>query len=156
MRDPDIQSEEQSSREEIVHLMNSYTYLIDHGDLAGFAALFDSGLWGAEEGPLITGQQMLEMLERDLIIYPDGTPRTRHVLSNVSVEFDLAKERASSTSYISLYQQTDDFPLQVIFSGEYHDEFARISGAWRFVTRIVKHPFYGDMSRHMKQTIQGE
>ena len=40
-----------SAREEILHLINRYTFTIDTGDLEGFASLFTHGKWimeGAE------------------------------------------------------------------------------------------------------------
>jgi len=141
-----------NSREEILHLINHYTFLIDSGDLDGFASLFEYGEWGAEGSQLLSGkQQMLDMLNSIIIIYPDGTPRTRHVVSNVDIHVDEDNGVATSQSYITLLQQTDDFPLQVILSGTYCDDFARVDGKWRFARRITKRPFFGDMSAHNKQ-----
>jgi len=141
-----------NSREEILHLINNYTFLIDSGDLDGFASLFEHGEWGAEGSQLLSGkQQMLDMLNSIIIIYPDGTPRTRHVVSNVDIHVDEDNDVATSQSYITLLQQTDDFPLQVILSGTYCDDFERVDGQWRFARRIIKQPFFGDISAHNKQ-----
>jgi len=141
--------------EEILALMHRYTYLIDRGNLEGFAGLFESAEWGAEGAKLQTGGEMLEMLRREVIIYPDGTPRTRHVVSNIELDVDEEDGVAKGQSYITLFQQTDDFPLQVIFSGEYHDEFVRENDTWRFERRIVKHPMMGDQSRHIRSASTG-
>ena len=65
---------------------------------------------------------------------------------------DESRGRAECRSYITLKQQTDDFALQVIFSGQYSDEFERVEGKWRFARRVVKRPFYGDVSAHLTQT----
>ena len=52
-----------NSREEILHLINNYSFLIDSGDLEGWASLFEHGEWGAEGSQLLSGkQQMLDML----------------------------------------------------------------------------------------------
>jgi len=34
-----------NAREEILHLINRYTFTIDTGDLEGFASLFEYGEW---------------------------------------------------------------------------------------------------------------
>ena len=58
-----------NSREEILHLINNYSFLIDSGDLEGWASLFEHGEWGAEGSQLLSGeQQMLDMLNRAIII----------------------------------------------------------------------------------------
>ena len=142
--------------EEILALMHRYTYLIDRGNLEGFAGLFESGEWGAEGDTLLTGSEMLEMLRREVILYPDGTPRTRHVVTNIELDVDEEHGVAKGQSYITLFQQTDDFQLQAIFSGEYHDEFVRENDVWRFARRIIKHPMMGDQSRHMRSATAGE
>ena len=140
-----------SSREEILHLINSYSFLIDQGDLEDFAALFEHGEWGAEGSPLLSGkEQMLEMLST-VIIYADGTPRTRHEVTNIDLDIDETRGVATCRSYVTLLQQTDDFPLQVVFSGEYSDDFEKVDVKWRFARRIIKRPFFGDMSAHNKQ-----
>ncbi len=145
-----------SARDNILALMHRYSFLVDRGDLVGFAGLFESAEWGAEGDTLLTGYEMLEMLKREVIIYPDGTPRTRHVVTNIELDVDEERGTAQGQSYITLFQQTDDFPLQVIFSGEYHDEFVRENDVWRFDKRIIKGPMFGDQSRHMRSATAGE
>lgn len=141
-----------NSREEILHLINKYSFLIDSGDLEGWASLFEHGEWGVEGSPLLSGkQQILEMLNSAIIIYSDGTPRTRHVVSNVDIHVDEDNGVATSQSYITLLQQTDNLPLQVILSGTYCDDFERVQGKWRFAKRITKRVFFGDMSAHNRQ-----
>ena len=140
-----------NSRKEILHLINSYCFLLDEGDLEGWAALFENGEWGPEGTTPVSGkEQMLDMINDILIVYPDGTPRTRHVMSNVDLDIDEQNNTASCESYVTLFQQTDDFPLQVILSGGFSDKFARVDGKWRFAKRVTKRPFFGDMSAHVK------
>jgi len=142
-----------SNREEILDLMHRYAFLIDNGEIEEWASLFEHGEWGAEGSPLLVGKDALvEMINAFIRIYPDGTPRTRHAISNVSISIDEANNSASAISYITLSQQTDEFPLQVIFTGEYHDRFERVDGHWRFAKRVTKRPFLGDMSAHNKKT----
>ena len=46
-----------SAREDILHLINRYTFTIDTGDLEGFASLFAHGEWITEGGEAIVGRQ---------------------------------------------------------------------------------------------------
>ena len=116
-----------TAREEILHLMNRYGFTIDTGDLDGFAGLFEHGEWIMEgAAPYVGKSQFLEALS-NIIIYDDGTP-----------------------CYVTVFQQTDEFPLQAIFSGHYFDDFARVGGDWCFRKRLIRYALVGDMSAHLK------
>jgi hypothetical protein len=51
---------------------------------------------------------------------------------------------------VTVYQATDDFPLQAIFAGDYFDTFVNEAGQWRFAVREIRHSLIGDMSRHLR------
>jgi hypothetical protein len=85
---------------------------------------------------------------RDFLrIYPDGTPRTRHVMANVIIEPD-GPAHARSTSCVMVFQQTAGFPLQPIIGGDYADRFQKVDGEWRFVERRIRNDQVGDLSAH--------
>ena len=139
-----------SSRDEILHLMNRYGFTIDTGDLDSFADLFEHGEWGMEGAdPFVGKQQFLDALS-NIIIYEDGTPRTKHVTANVDLDIDEAAGKAKCQCYVTVFQQTDKFPLQAIFSGHYFDDFERVDGKWRFKKRHIRHQLVGDMTAHLK------
>jgi len=130
--------------------MNMYGFTIDTGDLDGFAGLFAHGEWGVEGAELSIGkQQVLETLS-NVRIYEDGTPRTKHVTANVDVMIDEASGTAKSQCYVTVFQQTDAFPLQAIFSGHYFDDFERVNWTWRFTKRYIRYNLVGDLSAHLK------
>ena len=139
-----------SSREEILHLMNRYGFTLDTGDLEGFAELFKHGEWGMEGGEPFVGKEHFLQGLSNVIIYEDGTPRTKHVTANVDLDIDEESGTATSQSYVTVFQQTDTFPLQAIFSGHYFDDFERVDGTWRFKKRHIKHQLVGNMSAHLK------
>ena len=139
-----------SAREEILHLMNSYCFAIDTGDGEGLANLFEHSTWGVEGAALARGRQDAMAIWANVKIYADGTPKTRHVTSNVELTIDEAAGTASSECYVTVFQQTDELPLQAIFSGHYFDRFERVSGSWRFTQRLIRHPLTGNMSAHLK------
>lgn len=94
---------------------------------------------------------MLALWRRHVIIYPDGTPRTKHVVSNPIVEIDATGQRAKVRSYYSVYQATEGFPLQLIAAGRYQDEFERHEGRWRFAYRdYTLFDLQGDLSHHLQ------
>ena len=140
-----------TSRDAIIYLINQYSFTIDGGDLEGFACLFEHGEWRIEGVHDFLGkQEVLDYLQANVKIYEDGTPRTRHLTTNVDLVIDESSGKASSQCYVTVMQQTDDFPLQAIFTGHYVDAFEYTQGQWHFVTRTVKSPLMGDMSRHVK------
>jgi len=56
---------------------------------------------------------------------------------------------ATARSYYTVFQRLDDFPLQPIIAGRYHDSFRRIEGRWWFDTRVMIVDLVGDLSRHL-------
>ena len=133
-----------NSEKEILALMNQYCYAIDTGDLESFGRLFGHAQWIAE------GQTPGEDSLANIILYTDGTPRTKHTISNITLEIDEEAGTAKGHSYVTVFQQTNDFPLQAIFSGDYHDEFECVDGKWRFSRREIKNSLIGDMSAHLR------
>jgi hypothetical protein len=86
-----------------------------------------------------------------LIIYDDGTPRTKHITTNIAVEVDEKTGTATSRSYFTVLQALPDMPLQPIASGRYHDRFRSRDGQWLFTERHVRVDLVGDVSRHLRR-----
>ncbi len=142
------------ARDDILSLMNQYCFTIDTGDFEGFAQLFADGEWTIEGGVVARGKDQLLAGMVNVRTYRDGTPRTRHVTSNIDLSIDEVSGTASSQCYVTVFQQAPDFPLQVIFSGHYFDDFARLDGRWRFKRRLIRHTLVGDMSAHVKAPVK--
>ena len=68
---------------------------------------------------------MYEMATR---LYDDGTPKTKHLTTNVRIDVDDAAGTASSTANYLVTQATPDLPLQVIVTGHYRDTFHLVDG----------------------------
>lgn len=137
---------------EILNILYRYCELMDSGRLEEVAALFRHAKVKVGGRESLAGEaEMLGIWRSHVVIYPDGTPRTRHIVTNPIIEIDAAASRAKVRSYYSVYQATDDFPLQLIAAGRYHDEFERVGGAWRFSYRdYTLFDMKGDLSRHLK------
>jgi 3-phenylpropionate/cinnamic acid dioxygenase small subunit len=133
-------------------LLTTYAELIDRGRFVDAAALFDAAVYRVErdDGSLSAryeGADEVLGFFSSTIIHADGTPRTRHLVSNVAIEID--GDSASSRCYVTVLQQTDLLPLQPIASGRYVDRFRRETGRWRFEERVVSGFLLGDRSQHV-------
>ena len=140
-----------NSAVEITNLLYRYAELIDSGDLAGAAALFKHAKikMAQSDGPQ-DNEAVLAVWRKVMKIYPDRTPRTKHVITNPIIEIDEAAGTATCRSYYSVLQATDDLPLQVVAAGRYHDTFERVDGAWRFSYRDYSMlDLKGDLSGHL-------
>jgi ketosteroid isomerase-like protein len=135
---------------EITALIHEYAYRLDAGDLDGVAALFEHGELGStrHDGRL-RGTAEARTNYQNVILYDDGTPRTQHQITNVTVEVNGA--RATARSSFTVLQITKK-GLQPIVAGNYLDRFERVDGAWRFAERVFDPRLLGDLSRHMRRT----
>jgi hypothetical protein len=136
----------------IERIVYGYAERIDLGDFEGVAELFAHARYrgGGYDDPGTQGAApVLETLEKMVRRYEDGTPRTKHVTTNLVIEADEPAGTAASRSYFMVLQQLKDFPLQAIIAGRYHDAFERVDGEWRLTERVILCDLFGDLSRHL-------
>jgi len=125
---------------------------VDDGDFAAVGVLLAEATFTGGAGS-VSGRDAIEKMLRDsLIVYDDGTPRTKHVTTNIAIEIDEEAGKAETRSYFTVLQALPGLALQPIVSGRYQDRFARHDGRWRFVERRVRTDLVGDVSRHLRQT----
>jgi 3-phenylpropionate/cinnamic acid dioxygenase small subunit len=138
-------------RSAIEHIVYGYAERIDLGDFEGMAELFAHARYRvSEDDPGVEGSAaVLEIMNGMVRRYPDGTPRTKHVTTNLVIDADDEAGTARSRSYYTVFQQVDDFPLQPIIAGRYHDAFERHDGTWRLAERIIFCDLFGDLSHHL-------
>ena len=124
--------------------------LVDDGDFARVGILLADATFTGGAGS-VRGRVAIEKMLRDnVIVYDDGTPRTKHVTTNIVIEVDEEAGTAVSRSYFTALQALPGFSLQPIVSGRYQDRFERRDGRWRFVERRVRTDLVGDVSRHLR------
>ena len=141
---------------EIANLLYRYARCVDTGDFAGIGRLFEHGRLTAEGGGMdVTGVQEIEAhFGRTTRLYPDtGTPKTKHVMSNPIIEVDEAKGTATCNAYYTVFQATDELPLQPIIAGRYEDQFERVDGRWRYTEKKYFVELVGDLSHHLLMSI---
>jgi hypothetical protein len=133
----------------IQNLVHSYPMLLDRGDFDGVGRLFAHAVVRSGGGIMAdrSAEQMAAAFRDWVIVYPDGTPRTRHYIANLIITPD-GPDRAIATSYVMVFQETVAVPLQPVIGGDYRDTVARVDGAWRFVERIMGNDLIGNLSGH--------
>ena len=99
----------------------------DAGDPEGVAGLFAEATYGAEGGPVLAAL-------RAAVVLHDGLPRTKHVVTNVTVDLDEAAGTAAARSYFRVLQATSALPLQPILAG-----------------RRIHVDLVGDASQHLRR-----
>jgi ketosteroid isomerase-like protein len=141
----------QSSDRAIENLIATYAELVDGGDFAGVGVVLADASFTGGAGS-VRGRDAIEKMLRDsLIVYEDGTPQTKHVITNVAIEVNETAGTAVARSYFTVLQALPDVALQPIVSGRYHDRFERRDGQWRFTERRVRSDLVGDISRHLRR-----
>jgi hypothetical protein len=132
----------------IVALIHEYAFRLDIGDLDGVAELFANAELRSTRNDLVRkGTEDARALYDGVIIYDDGTPRTMHQLTNVTVTID--GDQASARTYFTVLGVLED-GLRPILAGEYRDQFARVARGWEFRARLFDPKLFGDLSLHMK------
>jgi 3-phenylpropionate/cinnamic acid dioxygenase small subunit len=98
---------------------------------------------------------MVELLCRTTIRYSDGTPQTKHVITNPIIEVNEGEGTATCRSNYVVFQQTDTLVFQAIVAGRYRDKFLRINGEWRFAERDYSLvDMVGDISQHLRMDLK--
>jgi 3-phenylpropionate/cinnamic acid dioxygenase small subunit len=136
----------------IERLLFAYAERLDEGDLAGVADLFAAAVYRSDRGGEYRGAAgVLAMLRATVVLY-DGKPRTKHVITNVTVDVD--EESGTARSYYTVLQATDGLALQPVIAGRYRDAFERSGGVWRFCERFIHVDLVGDLSRHVRRSLE--
>jgi ketosteroid isomerase-like protein len=141
----------------ITNLIYSYAERIDNGDFAGVAGIFEHATLTFEGfDDAISGREAVEKLYTNTTRrYDDGTPRTKHVMTNVIVEVADDASDASSRSYFTVLQAVPgEFALQPVIAGRYRHTYERVDGRWRIATMHIIIDLTGDLGHHMLIDLQ--
>jgi 3-phenylpropionate/cinnamic acid dioxygenase small subunit len=149
--------------EQIRNLLHRYAEAVDGGRFEVLDELFADAtvriaMGAGPPGPGIDGRAVSAMFGDGIILYADGTPRTRHLVTNTIIEVDEEAGRATARSYNTTLQQVPGRDIEIIATARYEDSFSCVDGRWRFSERVIRHSsldgahrdFIGDMSRHTR------
>ena len=146
--------------EAVTALVLAYAELLDAGDLDGVARLFDRAVWRSSQHP--EGLRGVEAIRRvyDGVRLHEGSPRTKHVISNLLVEVDDGIGSASSRCSFTVLHGVDSLSSQPILSGRYRDGFARDApddgAGWHFTERVTLVDLTGDVGGHFGEARPAE
>ena len=137
------------SRTDILNLINGLAETFDAGDLEGAVNFLANGHFFLGDDRKVSPQDMLIMWRQILILY-DGSPRTRHIVTNPILDIDETASTARCRSTYTVHQQIPGGPLKTIVIGTYDDRFERVDGIWRFSERRYSGmDLVGDLSNHL-------
>jgi ketosteroid isomerase-like protein len=138
--------------EAVTNLIYSYAERIDAGDFAGVAKLFEHATLTFDGfADAVSGRDAIEALyTRSTRRYEDGTPKTKHVMTNVIIDVAESGAKASSRSYFTVLQAVPGaLALQPVVAGRYRHTYAQIEGKWRVTSMHVMIDLVGDLGHHM-------
>ena len=138
---------------EIMNLIHAYPDCIDRGDFAGVGALFADAVIDMGGGVELAGAAAVQAsFEQWTRRYDDdGTPHTRHCVTNPIVDIDDTAGTAAVRYYMTVFQRTDEFPLQPVWSNKYEDHLKRVGGRWQFSRRKGHGHLPGNTAHHLLQ-----
>ena len=142
----------ESAERQIENLLYRYCELIDAGDFEGLAQLFGHALHTSSSGHAVSGpKEILDYYTNRTRRFPDtGTPKTKHLTTNVIIEVDEVAGQATSRSYFTVLQAVaGTLALQPIVAGRYEDRLERYDSEWRFTERRKFIDLAGDLSEHL-------
>jgi 3-phenylpropionate/cinnamic acid dioxygenase small subunit len=126
-----------SDVDEIRALVNSYARLLDRGDVDAVVALFEHSTWRSlPHGSLLRGSAEVRPVYEDLLAQ-SSRYRTKHLITNVSVDVAPGGTHASSHCYWTVLQQGPGEGVSITHSGQYADTFEKIGDSWRFTDRLI-------------------
>ncbi|MDJ0785443.1 MAG: nuclear transport factor 2 family protein [Myxococcota bacterium] len=138
----------------IPNLIGRYAELLDAGELGAVARLFEAAEYGLAGGDAVQGSAAVEKLLRGQVrLHEDGSPRTRHLTTNLILEVAEAGDEAHARSSFTVLQHGPERPLAPIVMGRYEDGFDREDGHWRFRSRRIHIDWVGDVSDHLARGI---
>ena len=139
-------------RDAVAALVYRYAELLDGGDLDALADLFARATLRSNQRPVVrSGREDALALYRDTVILYDGSPCTKHALTNLAIDLGPDAATATAHTHFAVLQARPELPLQVVLAGRYHDRFARLDGTWHFTDRLILVDLVGDLRWHARR-----
>jgi SnoaL-like domain len=143
---------QETAAEAITKLIYTYAERIDAGDFAGVGDLLGRATMTFEGfDDAVVGREAVEGLyTRTTRRYEDGTPRSKHVMTNVIVDVADDGTTAASRSYFTVLQAVPGaFALQPVIAGRYRHTYEQVEGQWCIVSMHIIIDLTGDLGHHM-------
>ena len=128
-----------SAELELTNLVFTCADLLDLGDLGGMSALFTDASFrivnGDDDTTYRGAGEVLAMFTEHVSLGSDGTPGSKHVVTNPIVEVGDDGTSARVRSYLTVFQDGPEGALMITMCGRYDDQFRRVAGVWQFSSR---------------------
>lgn len=142
---------------EIPALLAEYADAFDAGDFARAAAMFDGGCVVVDGQEVAGADKIAAMWKSFVKLYEDGTPKTRHLVTNPAITLSDHGKEARCCSQWTVLQQAPGKALTIVGTGRYDDQFLFDGTRWRFQRRsYASVDFWGDASAHLKNPGQSK
>lgn len=136
----------------IRNLLARYCGLVDSASWDSVGALFADGWLATDDGTVLArgADDVAAFYGRGTLLH-DGSPRTKHIVSNVELSFSGDGSSCEARSSYLVLQGIDAvLPLQPIITGRYVDTFVRVGPAsWQWQERRFAVDLVGDLSHHL-------
>lgn len=134
-----------SDRDELTALVHSYARMVDGGDLDGVVALFEDSTWRSlPNGSVLRGAEVRPVYEQ--LLAGDDAPRTKHLITNLTVTVAPGAATASSHCYWTVVEGRPGGSIGIALSGQYTDTFEKVDDRWRFADRLITVDLTGQQS----------
>lgn len=120
----------------------------DAGRWEETAKLFEHGVWHVSDELALSGAEPIARFLEGAIRLYDGTPKTRHTVSNIRIAIAQDRASAEAESTVVVFQSPPGGPPRILIQGVYHDKFARHGDTWHFAERRATVDGAGDVSTH--------
>ena len=144
-----------NAADEIRDLLFAYSWHVDRAEFAAMGDLFAHAVTRSGNDPTIEmrgSAEIADLYERIHQLYElqPGTlsTGTSHLCTNVILDIDDDRGRATARSKYLVQQAVPGFDLAAIVAGRYHDTFERVDGSWCFIERVFFVDLVGDLSAH--------
>jgi hypothetical protein len=134
---------------EITELIHQYATRLDAGDFDGVAALFEHATWrSGMTGEALRGSAEVRKVYERVRLY-DGSPRTKHLITNLTIDIASTMSSATSSCYFTVLQGIEPGgKIEPILCGRYVDRFEKVEGRWRFADRLFLADLIGNLAGH--------
>ena len=133
---------------EITALIHAYARRLDTGDLTVGGPVRACHVALNLDGLGLRGTNEVRAVYDGVHLY-DGSPRTKHVITNLDIALEPAANHATAECYFTVLQGiVPGEPIQIILAGRYVDRFEKEDGRWRFSDRLFVANRIGDQRRH--------
>ena len=126
--------------------LHQYCDYFDSADFEAFAELFENGRWFMVSQP---GSGPVRKWIADHVVLYDGSPLTRHEVTNLIVEPGRTRDEATFRCYVAIWQHVPERESRLLAHARFSGAFFDTSGRWQWREHAMNVDWAGDLSTHI-------